>query len=390
MYKIPFSGRAHFFDEAEIKAVTDVMQSGNTLTQGAELKKFEQKFSDYIGTPYCFAVHCATGALELAAQLCQFDKGEEVIVPSHTFTATVYPFVKQGASVKWADIDPNTRVVSAESIAKCITPKTKAIIVVHLYGFCADMPAIQKLADERGIFLIEDTAQAIGAELDGKKAGTFGDFGIFSFHSHKNVTTLGEGGILTVKDQEIASLIPMLRHNGHCAFTYEREAYWKPAMGNVDLPTLNGKVLWPNNFCITEVQCAVGSKLLDKVDTYNNFRRQRAKHFIQSLSDYPELEFHADFSEQHIYHLLVASCSLQIRDRFIQKMADDFGIQCVVQYYPLNRYDFYQKLGFAEADCPNADAFFDSMVSFPFQQWMSDEDFDYMLNSVKKVLDYLR
>ena len=289
-------------------------------------------------------------------------------------------------------MDLQTRVVSAESIAKVLTPRTRAVVVVHLYGYVADMPAIAELCRQRGLILIEDAAQSIGAELDGQKSGSFGDMAIFSFHSHKNLTTLGEGGMLYVRDPRMAALIPALRHNGHCAYAFERPDYWKPAMGNVDMPILDGDFLQPNNYCLGEVECALGAKLLERIDTINDEKRARALRFIDALADVPELEFHRVATRRHNYHLLAARMVTgpEQRDRFLRRMHDDKGIKCVVQYIPLNRYDYYRRLGLDKADCPNADTFFDSMISFPFQHWLREEDLDYMLQSTREVLASLR
>ncbi len=387
-YKIPFSGRSHKYTVKEKKAILEAVDNAITLTQGNYQNLFQEKFSNYIGSEYCFAVNNATAALEISAQLCQFKDGDEFICPSHTFTSSVYPFIKRGGIPVWADIDKETRVVTLESIKKCITPKTKAIVVVHLYGFV--IPEIAKIADfakENNIILIEDVAQAIGTEIEGEKSGTLGDFGVFSFHSHKNITTLGEGGMLVVRDKKYADLIPMLRHNGHCGWKVERENYWIPAMGNIDLPTLNNEYLMPNNYCLGEVECALGIKLLDRLDEINKQKRIRAIKFIETLEKYELLEFHKEDSIKHSYHLLVAYVRDNKRDAFMMKMSDEKSIQCVVQYYPLNRYDLYKKLGFGEAICPNTDEFFDNMVSFPFHHMMTDEDFEYMLNSTVEVLE---
>ncbi len=387
-FKIRFSGKAHEYTQDEIDVVIQAMKKADPYTQGAYQKAFEKKFCEYIGADHAFAVNNATSALEMAAQLCQFEPGDEVIIPAHTFTSSAYPFAKKGAKIVWADIDLYTRVITSDSIASKITSKTKAIVAVHLYGYAADMPSISRLAADRGILLIEDVAQAMGTVVDGKKTGTYGDFGVFSLHSHKNITTLGEGGLLVVKDPKKAQIIPMLRHNGHCVFPYERDHYWIPAMGNVDLPELNDKILWPNNYCIGEVECALGTKLLDRIDQINSEKRTRALFFIDELNQYNTLEFHRVASERHNYHLLVARVTNGKRDDMIKYMAYEKSIQCVVQYYPLNRYPFYQKLGFGEANCPNTDEFFDHMISFPFHHWMSEVDFDYMIKSVKETLKH--
>jgi perosamine synthetase len=388
-FKIPFSGRAHSYTEDEVKTVVEVMQTATSLTQGQYQEKFEQKFCEYTGAKQAFAVNNATAALELTAQICQFKLEDEIIIPAHTFTATAYPFLKKGAKIVWADIDMKTRVITAQTIEQCITVKTKAVVVVHLYGYCADMPAIMELAEKHDLLVVEDAAQALGSKVNNQIAGTFGDFGVFSFHSHKNITTLGEGGMLVVKDQQMAEIIPMLRHNGHCGFNFEREQYWSPAMGNVDLPELNGRPIWPSNYCLGEVECALGVKLLDRIDQINKEKRERAMHFIDAMADFPELEFHREDSERHNYHLLAARISNGKRDAFMSKMARA-GVQCVVQYYPLNRYDFYKKAGFGEANCPNIDFFFDNMVSFPFHHMMSDETFADLVAITKRVITDLQ
>jgi len=386
-YKIKFSGKAHDYTQDEIDTAVQAMKTAEPYTQGTCLKEFEKKFCEYIGADYAFAVNNATAALEMAAQLCQFAPGDEVIIPSHTFTSSAYPFAKKGAKIVWADIDLHTRVVTADTITQRISPKTKAIVVVHLYGYAADMPGIAKLAKEKGLLLIEDAAQSMGSSLGGKKSGTFGDIGIFSLHSHKNITTLGEGGIMVVKAAETADIIPMLRHNGHCPFPFERDHYWMPAMGNVDFPELNGNILWPNNFCLGEIECALGAKLLDRIDQINREKQTRALYFIDALSRYGALEFHRVDSERHNYHLLVARVTNGRRDEIMKFMAYEKAIQCVVQYYPLNRYPLYRKLGFGEANCPNTDLFFDNMISFPFHHWMINRDFEYMLQSTQEALE---
>ena len=392
--KVNFSGRSIHYTEEEIAAVVDAMRNAEPLTQARHLQDFESKFARYQGVAEgsCFAVMNGCAALEMSAQLCRFKPGDEVIIPSHTFTASCYPYIKHGGHVVWADIDLATRVVTAETIERVMTPKTRAVVVVHLYGYVAEMPAIVKLCKERGVILIEDTAQAIGSELGGVKAGAFGDMAIFSFHSHKNLTTLGEGGMLYVRDPKLAALVPGLRHNGHCAYDFERPDYWKPAMGNVDVPTIDGEMLMPSNYSLGEVECALGAKMLERIDTINDEKRCRAMRFIDGLSDWPELEFHRVPTRRHNYHLLAArmTSGTEKRDAFMRAMYEKKGVKCVVQYIPLDRYDFYKRLGYGKADCPNADTFFDTMISFPFQHWMPEDQFQYMLGAARAVMESLR
>ena len=280
--KVNFSGRAIKYTEDEIAVVVEAMRNAEPLTQGKHLQAFQKAFGEYIGAEHCFAVMNGVSALELSAQLCNFKPGDEVVIPSHTFTASAYPYAKKGAKLVWADVDPVTHVVNAETIEKCITPKTKAIVVVHLYGYVADMPAIMEVAKRHNVLVIEDAAQSIGADIDGIKSGAWGDMAIFSFHSHKNLTTLGEGGMLVVKDPKLAALVPALRHNGHCGYPEPRPNYWTPAMGNVDMPMLDGDMLWPNNYCLGEIECALGVKMLERIDRINAEKRARAIRFIDA------------------------------------------------------------------------------------------------------------
>lgn len=388
-YKIPFSGRAHQYTPNELNNIVETAKSAITLTQGRHLHDFEEAFKVYVGAERAFAVCNAASALELAAQLCCFKDGDEVIVPSHTYTASAYPFLKKGAKLAWADIDPITRVVTADTLRACINERTRVIVAVHLYGYGVDMPAVMALAKEHDLLVVEDAAQALGVKILGQKAGSFGDFGVFSFHSHKNVSTLGEGGMLTVRDAELAAVVPLLRHNGHTNFPEPQEDYWRPAMGNVDLPMLNNEVLMPNNYCLGEVECALGVLLLKRIDTLNSEKRTRALRVIDALAEYPQLQFHRIETERHNYHLLVARIANGWRDTFIRTMAGEHGVQCVVQYYPLNRYPFYEKLGYGNANCPSGDDFFDNMISFPFHHSLSEVELDYMINASKIVMEQL-
>lgn len=391
-YRIPWSGRSVIYSNAEIRAVVKAMQKADPLTQGKYQKEFEEKFSEYTKTKHSFAVSNCTAALELSAILSKIGKGDEIIIPGHTFCATAIPFARTGAKIVWADIDPETRVVSADTISKCITPRTKVIVVVHLYGLMAEMDSIMKLAKRNNLYVVEDCAQALGAEHRGRKAGSFGDFGCFSFHCQKSITTLGEGGMLTVKSDALAKLVPGLRHNGSRPYPPGREKFWLPAMSNVDFDLDN---VWPYNFCLNEAQCALGTESLKNLDAMNQKRRKRARKMIAALKDFPELSFQEiKESKMHVYHLLSAKYDGgkfgKTRDNFIETMVQKYKIKTIIQYYPLYRYPIFKKAGFEKANCPNTDDFFDNMVSFPFHYWMSDKDFQYMINSTKKTLIELR
>ncbi len=392
-FKIPFSGRSHRFLKNEIKLVSRIMSSTVNLTQGSYQIKFENDFKKFLKNKNsrCFAVSSATSAIEIVSQLCNFNKNDEIIIPSHTYTSSAYPFLKTNAKIKWADIDFKTRVVSLNNIKKKITKKTKAVMVVHLYGYAANVDEIRDFCKLKKILLIEDVAQAIGTKIRNKMTGTFGDFSIFSFHSHKNMTTLGEGGMLVVNNSNYKNnLIKMIRHNGHTSFKYKRKDYWIPAMGNVDAPYLENNLIIPNNFSITEIQCAVGSELLKRIDDINFTKRKRAIYTIDSLKKIKELEFLRVNNQRHNYHLLVCSIKKNKffnRDDFIRKMSKEYKIQCIVQYYPLHLYDLYKKIMKKTYTLEETEKFFNSMVSFPFSSHLTNSDLKYIINSTKKTIN---
>ena len=323
--------------------------------------------------------------------LLNFKKGDEVIIPAHTYCASAIPFARQGAKIIWADININTRVIDIEDIKKKITSKTKAIVIVHLYGFACDFTKIIKFCKKKKIKIVEDCAQSLGAEIKNKKVGTLGDFSCYSFHAQKNISTLGEGGMIYVKDNKIAKKVNGLRHNGHSNFKFRRKKYWLPAMGNLDLDIKNK---WPYKFTLSEVQCGAGIVMLKKLNNLNKIRINRAKKFIQSVSNFKELDFNKAFTKnRHVYHLLSAYFAPRRninRNNLIDLLYRKYKIKCAVQYYPLYRYPLFKKMGVKKNKCKNTDKFYDNMISFPFHVWMSNRDFNYLIRSVYKSLTELR
>ncbi len=388
MKSITWSGRSHDYTNNEIKFLSKVIKSSDPLTGGKYLKLFEKSLSKYLKCKNIFAVSSAAAALEIISVLCKFKPGDEVIIPAHTYCASAISFARNGAKIVWADIDIRTRVLSEEDVIKKITKKTKAIVVVHLYGFAFDIQKLKKKI-RKNILIIEDCAQAFGAEIRNKKVGTSGDFSCFSFHAQKNLTTLGEGGAIYVKKKSYAKCVPGLRHNGHTPYKNQKKFYWKPAMGNVDLD-INFK--WPYKFTMTEIQAAAGFLVLKRIDKLNSLRIQRAKKFINEMRNFKFLEFHQSFKNfRHVYHLLVCRILDKNikRDDLIYDLYYNQRVQCVVQYYPLYKYPLFKKMGVKKRTCPNTENFFNNMISFPFHTWMSNKDFDRMIVKVKNTLKRL-
>ncbi len=391
-FKVPFPAIMQPYSEEEIQSVVDVMRRSEGQTQGEHLRKFEADFKTYTGAEHTFAVDNATNAINLAAILCRITSDDEVIIPAYTFCATAVPFGKTGAKIVWADIDKDTWVVNPDDIERKITERTKVIIVVHLLGMPADMPRICNIAEKYNIKVVEDCAQAPGASINGRKVGTFGDFAAFSFHGAKNMTTLGEGGMLIVKDEEDAKLVSGLRHNGVKAYSSDRERYWIPAMSNVDVD-ISG--VWPNNYCMGEAQCALGSAELKRLEKTNDALITQAEKIKKRLEDIREISFaKIPHGYRHIFHQFVMHFngeeSGKTRDDLLDILVNKYKIRCIVQYYPLYRYPLFQKFGAGSHDCPVLESWWDNSFSFPWWNGISDGMIDYLVTSLKSAVDELK
>lgn len=388
--KINWPNRGHEYSKDEINLVSKIMSNPvDQLTQGNYVAGFENDFKNYLGSNNAFSLMSAAHALDISANLIEIKKGDEVIIPAHTYCATALAFARKGAIIKWADINSNSLTVSLESISKLFTNKTKAIVVVHLYGLiCPEILEIVDFAKQKNIFLIEDCAQSLGAKFQGKHCGTFGDIGCFSFHSQKNLTTLGEGGMIVVKNNSHAKHVKGLRLNGHAPFNSNDE-YWLPAMSNVDEDIVD---VWPIKSSMNEVQGALGSSLIKRIDELTKSRRILSNKIRKGLKDCPELTFQEIHDEEsHSHHLLPAKCISKkwTRDDLIKILFNKYGIKCVIQYYPLNRYDLFVKRGYGSADVPNTDEFYDNMISFPFSLTISENNINYLINSIISAISEL-
>lgn len=388
--RIDFPAIQTRYTPEEEKVVLDVMRTATTLTQGPQLRAFEDEFAAYVGAPQALGVSSCTAALELSAILSGLGDGDEVILPAHTFVSTAVPFARTGARLVFADIDPDLRLITAETIAPKITDKTRLVVVVHLYGLMPPMDPIAELCRERGLTLVEDCAQAPGATCHGRRSGSFGDFGCFSFQTQKNITTLGEGGMLTMKSEAMREKASGLRWMGHRPFPGQTR-YWQPAMTNL-VQAVEG--VWPANFCLGEVQCALGRALLKRLDAINESRRRQAARIREALSDCPELVFQkVPEGHLHAYHLFSARYDGppgKTRDDLIALLFDEYRIKCIVQYWPLYRSDLFKAFGYGDTRCPETDRFFDNMISFPWWTDMPEETVEYLVRSVREAVERLR
>jgi perosamine synthetase len=391
-FKIPWSARSHFFTNKEISKIIKVIKTADVLSQGVWLERFEKKFLNFIKSKgKAFGVTSGASAIEIAAALLNLKKNDEIIIPSHTYCATALPFTRYNCKIKWADINSESFCIDPISIKKLITKKTKAIVAVHLYGSPCDINEIKKICKKEKIILVEDCAQSLGSKVNNKHVGTFGDLSIFSFHQQKNMTTLGEGGMLVVNNKKFQKYILGLRHNGHKQYSNKKK-YWKPAMVDVDQDLQN---ITPFNFPMTEIQACSGFYLLDRINKLNKKRNLMAKKIINSLKGFNFIKFQKSRIEYtNSHHLLPAYIDTKIKkinkDRFIEMMSSKYKIQIIVQFHPLHKYKFFKKRGDnSYYDLSKTDFFFKNMVSFPIHVWMSKKNLDYMITSTQKTLKIL-
>ena len=288
------------FGPEEKKAVDDVLDS-KWLTMGSVTQEFEQAFAAYVGAKYAIAVTNATAALHLACVAAGLGPGDEALVPSLTFVATANAIRYTGAAPVFVDIVGEQDLnVSYRSLEKAITKRTKAILVMHYGGYACDMPGIMELAREHNLLVIEDAAHAIGSELEGRKLGTWGDMGCFSFFSNKNMTT-GEGGMIVTDDDKHAERLQLLRSHGMTTLTWDRHKGHAWSYDVVDLGY---------NYRIDEIRAALGIVQLRKLSSNNEHRRRLTQVYrdaLQELAPQVTVPFarHAGISAAHLLPLLL-------------------------------------------------------------------------------------
>jgi perosamine synthetase len=232
-----------------------------TLLHGEYVKKFEHDFANYIGVKHAIGVNTGTAALHIAIAALNIGPGDEIIVPPFTFIATASSILHNNAIPIFADIDNKSYTLDPDSVIKTITDKTKAIIPVHLAGISADMDSLIEIAKDNNIYIIEDACQSIGAKFKGKKVGSLGDLGCFSFYPSKNITT-GEGGMIVTNNDELAEQCRLIRHHGEPSwYVYNRLGY---------------------NYRMTEIQGAIGKVQLKKIDKYIEIRNKNAKYLTKA------------------------------------------------------------------------------------------------------------
>jgi perosamine synthetase len=351
----------------EFDAVREVMNSG-MVAQGPKVAELEQAFADYCGTTYAAAVSSGTAAIHAALHAAGVEPGDEVITTPFSFIATVNPILFVGAKPVLVDIDPQTFNINAAQLEKAITPRTKAIMPVHLYGQPCDADVLKAIADAHGLVIIEDACQAVGAEYGGKKTGILGDLGCFSLYATKNIMS-GEGGMVTTNSKKYLESIKQFRQHGMSSqYEYVGVGY---------------------NYRMTDLQAAIAVEQLKKADTFTAARQRNAKLLNKGLAKVRYIELpRVGANRTHVYHQYTIRLDEDFamgRDEFIAALKTR-GVGAGAYYHKaLHAYPHIAKLGYKTGDFPHAEAAAKCVVSLPVHPKVSEQDIQIIVDAISEL-----
>jgi len=352
--------------DREIDYVCQAVKSGWVSSLGEYITKFEEKFAEYIGVKYALTTSNGTTALHLALVSLGIKEGDEVIVPDLTFIATANAVVYTGAKPVFADIDPETWCIDPEDIKRKITKKTKAIIPVHLYGHPANMDPIIEIAKEYNLFVIEDCAEAHGAEYKGQKVGSIGHCGVFSFYGNKIITT-GEGGMITTNHDQIYEKAKFLRDH---AMSKEKR-YWHTEIGY--------------NYRMTNIQAALGLAQLERIEEIIDKKRKIFMWYKKFLNDLQGITLNPekDWAKNVFWMICLYNENFNEvkREEFMKKLREK-GIDSRPFFYPCSMMPMYRKDGFMN---PVSYEVYKKGINLPSSYNLSKEDVEWICGEIKTI-----
>ncbi len=373
---LPFSRPA--IGDEEINEVVATLKSG-WLTTGPKVQQLEQMFREYMGVPFVVSFNSATAGLHVALLALNLQPDDEVITSAMTFVATYNTIEQAGARVVLVDIDPHTYNMDAALIEKAITKKTKAIVPVHFAGVSVDLDPIYALAKKYNLRVIEDAAQAVGAEYKGKKLGSFGDICIFSFHPNKNMTT-GEGGLLVTFDEELARKVKILKFHGIDRDSWNR--FSKTGSQEYDVVEPGFK------YNMLDLQAAIGIHQLPKLAKFNQQREILAKRYFEAFQGWSSIQLPRvpDYDHYHTWHLFTVQVLNMGRNDFMNALKER-NIGTGLHYQAPFLYSYYRnKYGFTAEQFPYAAALGERIVSLPLCPPLTFEEQDEVIAAMNEVL----
>jgi perosamine synthetase len=381
-------GSRYGFEEAA--ALMEVLRA-NGPSCGKKVKQFEEAFAAFCGVKYALTVTSATTGLTLAGIAAGVGPDTEVITTPITWVASAFPFTNLGARVVFCDVDPRTLNMDPDTVEALITPRTRAIVPVHLAGQCCAMDRIMAIGRKHGIPVIEDCAHNPGGSYLGKKSGSLADMGVFSFHQQKNMATLGEGGMVTTDSRDLFEKV--LSYRSLCCRTYGGSDKYLP-IDEKKYPA--GKEYWRlmfddagYNFRMTDAQAAVGIEQLKKLGGHNAIRQGIAEKITAGLAGIPGLERPwIDPKGVHVFHFYVVQVRPELgmaKTDFMWELYMTKGIKAWSHYMPVHLTDPYLAQGHRAGECPVAEAAFGRYVSLPVHPRLTDEAVSYLVDSVREV-----
>lgn len=364
----------------EEKAAVNAVLERRWLTMGEETQQFEREFAGFIGATYAYAVSNCTVALHLACLALGLGPGDEVLVPSLTFVATAAAVRYVGATPRFVEItSENDLTISPQFLVDRITPRTRAIIVMHYGGYMCDMPSIVDIARQNNLYIIEDAAHAPGASLNGRKAGAWGDVGCFSFFSNKNLST-GEGGMITTQRQDVAERVRVLRSHGMTALTWDRH---QGHAWSYDVVALG------YNYRLDELRSAIGRIQLRKLEANNRRRELLVDYYREHLrSRVPEVSVpFISHPGQSAYHLMPILLPPGIsRVKFMEAMKQR-GIQTSVHYPPVHQFSAYQGIALIQGGhLPLTESVAQREVTLPLYPMLTEAQVDEVIEAIYEAL----
>lgn len=363
-------------EEDDIQAVEDVLKS-EYLTTGPKVAEFERIVAKYVGAKYAVAVVNGTAALHAACFAAGITSGDEVITSPMTFAASANCILYCGGIPVFADIDPCTYNIDPKEIRKKITPKTKAIIAVHLAGQPCDMDEIYEIAKEHNLTVIEDGAHALGSIYKGKRIGGISDLTVFSFHPVKPITT-GEGGMIMTNSEKLYEKLLLFRTHG---ITREMAILSKN-----NGPWYYEQKLLGYNYRITDIQCALGISQMSKLDRFLERRYDLAQRYNEAFKDCDNIITPYQLEDTSSgWHLYIVQILNYARKEIFEKLREQ-GIGVNVHYIPVYKHPYYQENGYADVMCKNAEKIYERIISLPLYPLLTNEEQDMVIYNIKKLV----
>ena len=369
MMVLPFTRPS--IGEEELQAVREVLESG-WITTGPKALALEQALADYIGGGVQVRVfNSATSALEASLLVAGIGPGDEVIVPAISFVATANVVLRVGARPVFVEVDLHSRNLDARGVAAALTANTRAVIPVHFAGLAVDMEPLYALAREHDLLLLEDAAQAIGTDYQGRKIGASGNPVCFSFHPNKNMTTI-EGGAVASNDAEFMGRLEQLRFHG-----IERDTD-----GNMDVTGWGGKMNLP------DVNAAVGLAQLSRLDSFNQRRRELVAHYFRHLpaTDVLVLPANAAGHSWHMFCVCMDLAALGKTRSGIQAIFSKHGITVGIHYPAIHLFSLYRRFGYGEGDFPVAERIGEQTLTLPLFPAMTEADVEHVCTTVTAIV----